>query len=277
MNNFPMLKKEHNKFLKELKSELEDTHNKAQKYRTETEMRYSVLNDGRFPTKASKYWQAVREQNVFYTNLRLEAYQYRKLLVEIKKLERSIAKETDELELELLQIELEEKMWDKEERERMGADRVREIEHWSRIKKELDDGTFDTQNVNTHQKESLKLQLQERAKNLTPGSSQGEMINVIGPLKTIDDADPSILSNITKVKMYKFITPTLNSALKYTISYNNAIYNPHSGHASTMGGVVSSSGFKINDDSSTNEHFLDDDGEGSVFVKFTGIVEDEEK
>ncbi len=182
-----MLKKEHNKFLQELKTELEDTHNKAQKYRTETEMRYSVLNDGRFPTKASKYWQAVREQNVFYTNLRLEAYQYRKLLVEIKKLERSIENEKDDLELELLQIELEEKMWDKEERERNGADRVREIEHWSRIKKELDDGTFDTQNVNTHQKESLKLQLQERARNLTPGSSQGEMINVIGPLKTIDD------------------------------------------------------------------------------------------
>ena len=187
MNNFPMLKKEHNKFLKELKTELEDTHNKAQKYRTETEMRYSVLNDGRFPTKASKYWQAVREQNVFYTTLRTEAYQYRKLLVEIKKLERSIENEKDDLELELLEIELEEKLWDKSERERMGADRVREIEHWSRIKKELDDGSFDTQNVDTHQKESLKLQLQERAKNLTPGSSQGEMINVIGPLKTIDN------------------------------------------------------------------------------------------
>ena len=182
-----MLKKEHNKFLKELKAELEDTHNKVQKYRTETEMRYSVLNDGRFPTKASKYWQAVREQDVFYRQLRLEAYQYRKLLVEIKKLERAIEKEEDDLELELLQIELEEKLWDKSEMERMGADRVREIEHWSRIKKELDDGTFDTQNVNTHQKESLKLQLQERAKNLTPGSSQGEMINVIGPLKTIDE------------------------------------------------------------------------------------------
>ena len=182
-----MLKKEDNKFLKDLKAELEDTHSKVQIYRTETEMRYSVLNDGKFPTKASKYWQCVREQNVFYTNLRDEAFAYRKLLVEIKKLERSIEKETDELELELLQIELEQKMWDKEERERRGADRVREIEHWSRIKKELDDGTFDTKNVDTHQKESLKLQLQERAKNLTPGSSQGEMINVLGPLKTIDD------------------------------------------------------------------------------------------
>ena len=182
-----MLKKEDNNFLKELKKELEDTHSKVQIYRTETEMRYSVLNDGRFPTKASKYWQAVREQNVFYTTLRAEAYQYRKLLVEIKKLERSIENEKDDLELELLEIELEEKMWDKEERERNGSDRVREIEHWSRIKKELDDGSFDTQNVDTHQKESLKLQLQERAKNLTPGSSQGEMINVLGPLKTIDE------------------------------------------------------------------------------------------
>ena len=66
-------------------------------------------------------------------------------------------------------------------------------------------------------------------------------------LKTIDDADTSILSNITKVKMYKFITPTLSSALKYTLSFNNAFYNPHSGHNSGAGGVVSSTGFKIND------------------------------
>ena len=87
-------------------------------------------------------------------------------------------------------------------------------------------------------------------------------------LKVIDDADTSILSNITKVKMYKFITPTLNSALKYTISYNNAFYNPHSGHASGTGGVVSSSGFKITNDNSTNEHFLDDDGEGNIRVYY---------
>ena len=187
MNNFPMLKKEDNKFLKELKAELEDTRNKAQIYRTETEMRYSVLNDGRFPTKASKYWQAIREQNVFYENLQQESYVYRRMLVEIKKIEEAIAKETDELELELLEIDLEEKIWQKNNIARKATDRVREIEHWSRIKKELDDGTFDTQNVDTHQKESLKLQLQERAKNLTPGSSQGEMINVLGPLKTIDE------------------------------------------------------------------------------------------
>ena len=87
-------------------------------------------------------------------------------------------------------------------------------------------------------------------------------------LKIIDDADSSILSNITKVNMYKFITPTLNSALKYTVSFNNAFYNPHSGHNSSAGGIVSSTGFKISNDDSTNEHFLDDDGAGNIRVYY---------
>ena len=81
-------------------------------------------------------------------------------------------------------------------------------------------------------------------------------------LQDINEADTSILSNITTVKMYKYVTPTLSSGLKYTLSFNNALYNPHSGHNSTGGGIISSSGFKINNDDSLNEHFLDDDGAG---------------
>ena len=86
--------------------------------------------------------------------------------------------------------------------------------------------------------------------------------------EAVNDADTSILSNITTVKMYKYITPTLSSALKYTLSFNNALYNPHSGHNSTAGGIVSSTGFKINDDDSLNEHFLDDDGAGNLRVYY---------
>jgi len=86
-------------------------------------------------------------------------------------------------------------------------------------------------------------------------------------LKTIDDAESSILSNITKVKMYKYITPTLNSALKYTLSFNNAFYNPHSEHNKSAGGIISSTGFKISGDD-TNEHFLDDDGAGNIRVYY---------
>jgi hypothetical protein len=84
----------------------------------------------------------------------------------------------------------------------------------------------------------------------------------------IDSTNVAILSNITTVKMYKFITPTLNSALKYTISFNNAFFNPHSGHNASGGGVISSTGFKINDDLSVNEHFLDDDGDGNLRVYY---------
>ena len=86
--------------------------------------------------------------------------------------------------------------------------------------------------------------------------------------KTIDDSDTSILSNITKVKMYKNITPTLSSGLKYTLSFNNALFNPHSGHNTAAGGIISSTGFKINNDDSLSEHFLDDDGNGNVRVYY---------
>ena len=82
-------------------------------------------------------------------------------------------------------------------------------------------------------------------------------------LEAINDADTSILSNITTVKMYKYITPTLSSALKYTLSFNNALYNPHSGHNASAGGIISSTGFKISGDT-TNEHFIDDDGAGNI-------------
>ena len=84
----------------------------------------------------------------------------------------------------------------------------------------------------------------------------------------IDNTDTSILSNITKVKMYKFITPTLNEGLKYTLNFNNALFNPHSGHNASGGGIISSTGFKINNDLSASEHFLDDDGAGNIRVYY---------
>ncbi len=81
-------------------------------------------------------------------------------------------------------------------------------------------------------------------------------------IEDINGADTSILSNITTLKMYKYFTPTLNSAVKYTLSFNNALYNPHSGHNASAGGIISSTGFKINNDISASEHFLDDGGAG---------------
>ena len=78
----------------------------------------------------------------------------------------------------------------------------------------------------------------------------------------IDDVDNSIVSNITSVKMRKSFTPILSTSSRYDIYFRNSLYNPHTGHMSSSGGILSSSGFKVSGD--TNEMFLDDNGSGVV-------------
>jgi hypothetical protein len=56
---------------------------------------------------------------------------------------------------------------------------------WSKLKKEFNDGSFDTKNVNTHQLESYAKIMHNKSKTLTEGSSQPEVFNVIGQLETI--------------------------------------------------------------------------------------------
>ena len=79
----------------------------------------------------------------------------------------------------------------------------------------------------------------------------------------IDDTDDSILSNITTVQLRKSFTPTIGSSTKYSINFANALYNPHSGHNTSSGGILSSTGFKI-DGNTTDVFFLDDDGNSNV-------------
>ena len=57
---------------------------------------------------------------------------------------------------------------------------------WSKLKIEFNDGTFDIQDVNRHQLDSYAKIMQNKAKTLTDGSSQPEVFNVLGQLKTIE-------------------------------------------------------------------------------------------
>ena len=166
--------------------ELKDTWVKKQIFRTETEMRVSVLNDGRHPTPAAKYWQCIREQNVFFENLMDLSFDARENDVEIKKLQKEIEEETDEFECELKKIALDKKYYRRANLELTAKDRMREIEHWSRIKKELDDGSFDTRNVNTHQAKALTGFLEHRKQSLNQESASDDIFNVISQLNTID-------------------------------------------------------------------------------------------
>jgi hypothetical protein len=64
--------------------------------------------------------------------------------------------------------------------------RMREVATWSKLKKEFHDSNFDDKDVDSHQAESYRLQLQERAKTITPGTSQAEVFNIVGQVDTLN-------------------------------------------------------------------------------------------
>ena len=171
---------------RELTSELRDTWTKKQVFRTETEMRMSVLQDAKYPTKASKYWQCVREQNVFLENLMSLSFDARRNEVKLKKLKQKLEKEEDELKRELLQIDIDEKTYSVANMQLVARDRMREIKLWSALKKEFNDGSFNTKDVNRHQLDSYAIIMKNKAETLTSGSSQPEVFNVLGQLQTIE-------------------------------------------------------------------------------------------
>ena len=184
-----VLKEEDAQAIVRLKDELTDTWTKKQIFRTETEMRISVLNDGKHPTQASKYWQSVREQNAMFEALMGLSFDLRKNNVKRLKLERKMQKainDGDDLKQMEIQIDLDENLYGKANMEQTAHDRVRELNTWSKIKHELEDGSFDDKNVNTHQAESYKLALTNRVNSLGPNAGPAEVVNAVGPLKTIE-------------------------------------------------------------------------------------------
>ena len=97
---------------------------------------------------------------------------------------------------------------------------------------------------------------------------QFEKVFRFSPFTTlIDEVDPAVLSNITTINMSKTFKPTLGTALKYTISFSNALYHPFTGYnllttGVVHGGILTSTGFTITGD--TNTYYLEDDGSGLV-------------
>jgi len=145
-----------------------------------------VLQDAKYPTKASKYWQCVREQNVFLENLMSLSFECRRSEAKVKWLEKKVETETDEYKLEKYKIDLDEARYGLANMQLVARDRMREIKLWSTLKKEFDDGSFNTKDVNRHQLDSYHLIMKNKAETLTSGSSQPEVFNVLGQLQTIE-------------------------------------------------------------------------------------------
>ena len=80
--------------------------------------------------------------------------------------------------------------------------------------------------------------------------------------KTIDEADSAILSNTTNIRLKKKLKPTISSNAKgYSVSFGNALFNPHAGHNAASGGIIITTGFYVQGDS-VNINYFDDDGNG---------------
>ena len=180
MSDLAILTSEDRKTYDTLLEECNDSWNKRQVFRTETEMRLSVLNDGKHPTAASKYWQSVREQSVFFDNMMALSFEYRRNEIKLAQKKEQLEKEKDGFECDLLLIDIDELKWTISAQKQEAHHRIRELEHWSRIKSELDDGSFDTVDPNAHQRVSLPKRFEHDMKSLTPGTSASEARNIIG-------------------------------------------------------------------------------------------------
>ncbi len=166
--------------------ELRDTWTKKQMFRTETEARFSVLQDNRYPTKAAKYWQCVREQSSYLDNLMALSFDYRRNEAKIKWLEKKIDKEEDEYKATKYQIDLDESRFGKASMEKVAKHRMREIKMWSKLKSEFNDGSFNDKDVNQHQLESYTKMYSGKAKGITDGTSEAEVFNIIGQLRSLE-------------------------------------------------------------------------------------------
>ena len=183
LNN--LLEKEDLSTFKGMVDELRDTWSKKQMFRTETEARFSVLQDNRYPTKAAKYWQCVREQSSYLDNLMHLSFDYRRNEAKIIWLEKKVDIEEDEYKKTKYQIDLDECKFSKASMEKIAKHRMREIKMWSKLKLEFNDGSFNDKDVNQHQLESYGLQYAAKAKTLNNNSSEAEIFNVMGQLQSL--------------------------------------------------------------------------------------------
>ena len=183
LNN--LLEQEDLSAFKGMVDELRDTWGKKQMFRTETEARFSVLQDNRYPTKAAKYWQCIREQSTYLDNLMALSFDYRRNDAKIKWLEKKIETEKDEYKLSKYQIDLDEACFGKASMEKTAKHRMREIKMWSKLKLEFNDGSFNDKDVNQHQLESYGIHYAAKAKTLTTNSADTEVFNVMGQLQSL--------------------------------------------------------------------------------------------
>lgn len=155
-------------------------------FRTPTEARFSVLNNLKHPTPASKYHQAVLEQVVMFSNLMTLSFDYREAQIDLAEAEEQI-ESAQSFELDRLNVQKDRLTYKLAWMRAEAKERLREIEMWSRIKAQLEDAdSFDRDNKDTEELQSLAIRyLQELPAALRAGKDVGGAVNIIAQAATM--------------------------------------------------------------------------------------------
>jgi len=155
-------------------------------WRTPTEASYSVLNDIHFPTPESKYHQAKLEQSVFFDQLVLLSFQYRRKLIELEEVEAKMSK-ADGLELRRLRIDHDQINYELYAMRLEGKERVRELKMWKEIKDELlvQNPGIDIDSKDAAQLRALALRYCRELPSALKSKSAGESVNIIAQCITL--------------------------------------------------------------------------------------------
>ena len=136
-----VLAKDDLSYIRTVTSELKRSYDHQVKWRTKFIMENGILNDQKFPTPASKWFQCIREELVFWEELVRTAIQYSRAKINKEKLELKIKQlgnsEMERLDKELLLLDITEKEFEMINAKRDAKERVREIKHWEEIKDKL--------------------------------------------------------------------------------------------------------------------------------------------
>ena len=155
-------------------------------FRTQTEARFSVLNDLKHPTPAAKYHQAKLEQVVMFGNLMTLSFDYREALIDLAEAEEKI-KSARSFELERLKVKRDRLTYKLAWMRSEAKERFREIEMWSRIKAQLESAaSFDHDNKDTEELQGLAIRyMQELPAALRAGKDVGGAVNIIAQAATM--------------------------------------------------------------------------------------------
>ena len=201
----PLFSQEEKMELISASENMENSFFHSQVFRTDTEARISVLNDVKFPTPASKYYQSLREMNVHQCELVNLLYDYEEkkqdlkiVRADIMELEENLLnaeKESDKIrinaQIKKKEIELAKTSFSLKTMKRMADGRKQEIMQWDKILRELtpvmDDLKIPKDDPDAHQKISYAVRFIRQARNSFLSNVEmgtAEANNLLGQLTT---------------------------------------------------------------------------------------------